>query len=295
MRVPLFLERAEWFYLHVVHSLDVLRHPERSTAAVAGHLARIKGTSPSANPNGVIFFACDPSFMERFGAALISSCYAHARECSVHVHLYQPTAAVLHDMEAMRATFHDMPLSYTYEDEIDFGALPDRGMYYTAFRFVAVRKLVEESRSPFICLDADSLIINSPQPIIAAVRKRDVGLCFRRHRRRLNKKILAFCVAFNHTPGAIAFLDLFAALALKFRRHYIPFRSGFYFDQSGLYFSYLINRARLRSTFCAIRKTVVDYDFGPGACIWTAKGVRKNDPVFVDESRRIVNQYRSYP
>jgi hypothetical protein len=294
MQAPLFLERAKWFYLNVVHAVDVLRNAEENADAIARHLSRIKGASPSANPNGVIFFACDTSFMERFGAALISSCYENARQCTVHVHLYEPTPAILHDVEAMRTKFGDMPLSYTYEDDIDFGALPDRGMYYTAFRFVALRKLVEESRSLFICLDADSLVINSPQPVIGEVGKRDVGLCFRLQRRRLNKKILAFCVAVNHTPGALEFLDLFAAIALKFRRHYIPFRSGFYFDQSGLYFAYLISRLWW-STFCSIRKTVVDYDFAPHACIWTAKGARKNDPVFLEESRRMINKYRPCP
>jgi hypothetical protein len=294
MQVPLFLERAQWFSLLVMHSLDVLRHAQESSDAVARHLTRIKGVSPSANSNGVIFFACDSSFMKRFGLALISSCYENARECSVHVHLFQPTSEILHDVEAAQAKFGDMPLSYTYEDAIDFGALPDRGMYYTAFRFVAVRKLVEESQSLFICLDADSLIVNSPHALIVELGKRDVGLCLRLHRRHVNKKILAFCVAFNHTPGAIAFLDLFAAISLKFRRHYVPFRSGFYFDQSGLHFAYLISRL-WRSTFYSIRKTAVSYDFAPHACIWTAKGVRKNNPVFLEESRRLIDKYRPWP
>jgi hypothetical protein len=291
MQAPLFLERAEWFSLHVMHSFEVLRHAQESADAIARHLSRIKGASPSPNRNGVIFFACDTVFMERFGSALISSCYENARQCSVHVHLYEPTPAILLAVETMRAKFSDMPLSYTYEDDIDFGALPDRGMYYAAFRFVAVRKFLAESQSLFVCLDADSLIVKSPQPLIAEARKRDVGLCFRLSRRRLNKKVLAFCVAFNPTPGAIEFLDLFAAIALKFRRHYLPFRSGFYFDQSGLYFAYLISRL-WRSTFCAIRKSVVDYDFAQQACIWTAKGVRKNDPVFLAESRRMIDKYR---
>jgi hypothetical protein len=294
MQTPLLLERAEWFFLHVLHSFDVLRHARESADDVARHLSRIKGASPFPNPNGVIFFACDPSFMERFGAALVASCYENARECSVHVHLYEPTPAILEGLEGMRTKFGDMPISYTYEDDIDFGALPDRGMYYTAFRFVAVRKLVEESRSLFICLDADSLIVNPLQPIIAKMKQRDVGLYFRLMRLRLNKKILAFCVAVNHTPGALDFLDLFAALSLKFRRHYRPFRSVFYFDQSGLYFAYLVNRLS-RSTFYSIRKAVVDYDFAPRASIWTAKGRRKNDPVFLDESRRMINKYGPWP
>ncbi|HVO23286.1 MAG TPA: hypothetical protein VMW56_06620 [Candidatus Margulisiibacteriota bacterium] len=294
MPVPLFLERAQWFSLLVMHSLDVLRHTQESSDAVARHLASIKGVSPSANSNGVIFFACDSTFMKRFGLALIASCYENACECSVHVHLFQPTSEILHDVETAGAKFQGMPISYTYEDAIDFGALRDPGMYYTAFRFVAVRKLVEESRSLFICLDADSLVVNSPHTLIAELTKRDVGLCFRLNRRHVNKKILAYCVAFNHTPGAIAFLDLFAAISLKFRHHYVPFRSGFYFDQSGLYFAYLISRL-WRSTFYAIRKTVVSYAFTPGACIWTAKGVRKHDPVFLDEGRRVVDKYGPWP
>jgi hypothetical protein len=294
VQAPLFVERVEWFNLHVMHSFDVMRHRGEADDRIVRHLSRIKGASPTYNPNGVVFFACDTSFMQRFGSALISSCYENARECSVHVHLFQPTPEILHDVEAMQTKFGDMPLSYTYEDHIDFGALPDRRMYYTAFRFVALRKLVSDSQSLFICLDADSLIVNSLQPLIAKVRQRDVGLCFRMNRLRLNKKVLAFCVAVNHTPGALNFLDLFAGLSLKFQRHYIPFRSGFFFDQSALYFAYLISRLWW-STFYAIRKTAVDYNFAPHACIWTAKGERKNDRVFLDESRRMMDKYRPWP
>ena len=292
MQVPAYLERVQWWLLHVRHALDALLHPAAQTQIVSRHLARIKGAAPPANANGVIFFACDVQFMERFGFALISSCYEHARECGVHVHLYEPTPEIIARIDSVKGMCGDMQVSYTYEEEIDFGDLPDRGMYYTAFRFVALRKLLGESPSLFICLDADSLIINSLQQVIADARQYDVGLYFRLTRRHLNKKVAAFCVIVNNTPGALEFLDLFAAIAMKFHRHYTRFRSGFYFDQSGLYFSYLIGRLRRRSTFYAIRKAVVDYDFGARACIWTAKGNRKHDQVFLNESRRMLHKHR---
>jgi hypothetical protein len=291
MQVPAFVERAHWFSLHVAHSLDALRHPAVHAQRFQQHLARIKGMAPAPNPHAVIFFAADSGFMQRFGFALIASCYEHARECGVHVHLYAPTPEILQRLGAAQGACAGMQISYTYEDEIDYGTLPDRGMYYTAFRFVALRKLLEDSRSLFICLDADSLVVNSLQAMIADARRCDMGLYFRLSRRHLNKKIAAFCVIANHTAGALQFLDLFAAIAMTFHRHYRPFRSNFYFDQSALYASYLIARLRWRSTFYAIAKTAVDYDFGNQACIWTAKGMRKHDQRFLDESRRMLDAF----
>ena len=290
MHVPLVVERVQWWALHVAHSFDVLLHSDAHAAIVDRHLSRIKGASPPTNPNGVIFFACDVGFMERFGFALISSCYEHARECGIHVHLYEPTPEIIHRLEAIKAAVGDLQLSYTYEDDIDLGDLPERGMYYTAFRFVALRKLLAESKSLFICLDADSLIVNPLPQVVADARQRDVGLYFRLRRRHLNKKIAAFCVIVNHTPGALKFLDFFAAISMKFHRHYIRFRSRFYFDQSALYFSYLACMFGRRTSFYTVGKTVVDYDFGDAAGIWTAKGERKHDPAFVDETRRMMDK-----
>jgi len=290
MHIPAFVERAQWFWLHVAHALDAIRRPAPYAQRFRQHLTRIKGAAPAPNPHAIIFFAADPRFMERFGFALIASCYAQARECGVHVHLYAPTPEILQRLRAAQAACPDMQISHTYEDEIDYGELPDRGMYYTAFRFIALRKLLEDSRSLFICLDADSLIVHSLQPLIAEARRCDVGLYFRLSRRHLNKKIAAFCVIANHTAGALQFLDVFTAIALTFHRHYRRFRSNFYFDQSALYASYLIARLRRRSTFYAVRKTAVDYDFGDEASIWTAKGIRKHDQRFLDESRRMIDQ-----
>jgi hypothetical protein len=290
MHIPAFAERVQWFSLHVAHSLDAVRHPAAHAQRFHEHVARIKGAAPLSNPHAIIFFAADPRFMERFGFSLIASCYAQARECGVHVHLYDPTPEILQRLRAAQAACAGMHISYTYEDEIDYGALPDRGMYYTAFRFVALRKLLEDARSLFICLDADSLVVSSLQPMIAEARRCDVGLYFRLSRRHLNKKIAAFCVIANHSPGALQFLDVFAAIAMTFHRRYRRFRSNFYFDQSALYVSYLIARLRRRSTFYSIRKTAVDYDFCDQACIWTAKGMRKHDQRFLDESRRMLDK-----
>jgi len=214
MRVPYFLERVEWFYFNLFYSLGVLLNPKESAKAVNSHISRIKGVFPRENTNGIIFFACNDQFMERFGYSLILSCYENARECGVHVHLYKPSAEILRRLESMKEKFSDMNLSYTYED-IDLGSLPEHGIYYTAFRFVAVRKIIEESKSPIVCLDADSLIMHSVQQVIANARQYDVGLYFRLKSRRLNKKIAAFCVIFNNMKRSLEFINFFSGISIK--------------------------------------------------------------------------------
>ncbi len=293
MRVPYFLERVEWFYFNVFYSLSVLLNPKESAEAVNSHISRIKGVFPRENANGVIFFACNDQFMERFGYSLIFSCYENAREYGIHVHLYEPSSEILRHLESMKEKFSDMNLSYTYEYDIDFGNLPERGMYYTAFRFVAVRKIIEESKSLIVCLDADSLIMNSLQQVIANARQHDIGLYVRLKKRRLNRKIAAFCVIFNNTKKSLEFINFFSGIAIKFQKQYPRIRPNFhfYFDQSGLYFSYLFSKLKERLSVYSIGKSVVDYEFSDKACIWTAKGKRKNDEVFLKESRRMMDKY----
>ena|GEM_PF-5369150 len=289
--MPYFVDRARWLYFHGRYALRVLLYPQENATAINNYMSRIKGGFPGENVNGVIFFACDDQFMERFGYSLIFSCYEIARECSVHVHLYEPSTAILRRLAAMKDQFGDLKLSYTYEEGINFGSLPERGMYYTAFRFVVAKKISEESQSLLVCLDADSLIMNSLRQVIISARQHDVGLYFRLHKRQVHKKIAAFCVIVNHTKPARDFLTFFAGLALKFHQHYPRIRSPFWIDQSGLYVAYLWGKLKERVSFYAIGNRVVDYEFSAAACIWTAKGRRKKDVGFLQESRKIKEKY----
>src|SRR6478736_3952869 len=105
--MPYFLDRARWLYFHGLYALRVLRSPQESVTAVNNYISRIKGIFPRQNANGVIFFACDTQFMEQFGYNLIVSCYETARECGVHVHLYEPSVAILRRLAAMKDQFPD--------------------------------------------------------------------------------------------------------------------------------------------------------------------------------------------
>lgn len=291
MTVPYWVERLHWWYFNAFHCLGVLLTPTHSAAQVDAHIGRIRGTSPQPNAEGVIFFAANDAFMERYGFNLILSCHKHAPEFGVHAHLFEPAPAVLRQLEFIKQEVGDLLLSYTYEERLDLGRLPDPGMYYTAFRFLAAHKILQESNSLVICLDADSLMMSSPCQFASEARRHDVGLYFRLRKRRLNKKIAAFCVVLNCTAGSHAFLQLLSSLVMKSRQHYRSNRSNFHFDQSGLYFAYLATRLTRRATFHRIGHRAVDYNFDAAACIWTAKGKRKNDPVFERASRRVREWY----
>ena len=82
-----------------------------------------------------------------------------------------------------------------------------------------------------ICLDADSLIMKSLQQVIAIARQRDVGLYFRLKRRKITKKIAAFCVIFNHTKKSLEFMNFFSGIAIQFQKNYPRTRTNFWFDR----------------------------------------------------------------
>jgi hypothetical protein len=164
-------------------------------------------------------------------------------------------------------------------------------MYYTAFRFVAAKKISEESKSLLVCVDADSLIMHSLQQAIADARQHDVGLYFRLKKRALHKKIAAFCVLVNHTQPALDVLSLCSGLVLKFHHRYPRLRSSPWIDQSGLYVAYLWSTLRGTVSFYTVDNCMVDYEFSARACIWTAKGKQKEEAVLLTASHRILEKY----
>ena len=137
--------------------------------------------------------------------------------------------------------------------------------------------------------------MHSVQQVIADARQHDVGLYFRLKKREVHKKIAAFCVLVNHTQPALDFITFFSGLALKFHQQYPSTRSHFWIDQSGLYIAYLWSKLRERVSFYTVDKRMVDYEFSANACIWTAKGKRKKDTVFLRESQRILEKYAATP
>lgn len=289
------VEKLKWLCCHVSYTIRLLRHPKERVTPINSYLARIKGMLPCPNPNGIIFFACDTQFMERFGYSLLFSCYEHARACGVHIHLYEPSVAVLRKMTALGVQFPDMRVSYTYEEAIDRGSLPELWVYYTAFRFIVAKKILEESKSVLLCLDADGLVQRSLSPVLTKARFHDIGLYFRLQKRDIRKKIAAFCVTFNYTRHGLAFLEFFAGLLSQFHQHYPAIRPElhFHFDQSCLYFSYLVNKFTKGLSFYRIGKEVVDYQAATPSCIWTAKGKRKEDELFLQEVGRIREKYEA--
>ncbi|HJY81601.1 MAG TPA: hypothetical protein VKK81_11030, partial [Candidatus Binatia bacterium] len=96
---------------------------------------------------------------------------------------------------------------------------------------------------------------------------------------------------FNNTKQSLAFLNFFSGIAIKCQKQYPETRTHFWFDQSGLYFSYLFSKGRERVSFYSVGKSIVDYEFSEKACIWTAKGKRKRDEIFLKESRRLREKY----
>jgi hypothetical protein len=291
------IKHLTWWWHHVSYTWQLLWNPHENARGVSNYVERLHGMFPRPNPHGIIFFACDTQFMNRFGYSLLFSCYEQAPACSVHIHLYEPTAAVLDRLTVLRAQLPDMLVSYTYEEAIDQRSLPDLQVYYTALRFLVAKKVLEESHSVVICLDADSLVQQSLTPVVAEARGYDVGLYFRLQKHDIRKKIAAFCVILNTTPRGMVFLEFFTRLLSKFYHQYPAMRSGrpFHFDQSCLYCSYVVQRFTTGFSCYRIGKEVVDYHVATAARIWTAKGQRKQEAEFLQAVGKIREKYASLP
>jgi hypothetical protein len=280
--------RISWLLLNWSYALRTQMHCSSIPGDVARFNSRFLGTAPGQNSAGVLFFACDERYMEKFGYSLILSCHENAPECGVHVHLYEPSSATMRKLSLLQKRLSSN-LSYTFEKNIDFGTLPDRRWYYTAFRFLVAKKISEESSSLVICVDADSLVRKSLQPIVELGRTQDVGLFYRSNKRGLRKKIGAFCVVLNNTPGCFDFINFYGGIILKFWSNYPRF--SWPFDQSALYLSFLRSRLQHRTSLWHLDDSAVGFEFPNEACIWTAKGRQKNDQMFIKDAHRILDKF----
>lgn len=241
----------------------------RFRATDGGYFA---GSLPELSDLPILFTACDAGYFRKFVVPLVASWRHHSPGHPFHVHIYAPEPEDRAALDAVAAGGN-----FTWSSG-SAAAYAGRGRVfrYAADRFYTARRLLDRTSAGVIFMDADSLIrgdiskseLNSAGDVALYLHKR--------FQKSPSLSIKAGVIFFAATAGGRSYLDdVCSNLALRSK---IPlFR---HIDQRALFQAHIYHVAKCRTDFRPLPFSMIDWEFGQDATIWTAKGARKSDERF---------------
>ena len=248
-----------------------------------------------------IYTACDSAYFDSFGPSLIASIVQNSK-LGVHLHLFNPT-----DSQLEYCKLHDrVSVTYEFVKPEDFKTAADRWAniptnpveksyydrtfnamgkgndanilermqktYYACARFIRLAELFNET-CPALCIDVDGIVRQSPPALPA---QHDFYL----HKITGKKaRILAGGMYLHPNKNTKQFLTEYASLlSEKFTQDYVYWG----LDQD------LLDTVVPKYNHGHLPLEYIDWYMKPTSYIWTAKGTRKDDDVFVTEKMKYI-------
>lgn len=151
--------------------------------------------------------------------------------------------------------------------------------YAANIRCVIVKKLLQQGFTNILYMDADSIIRQSVNPLKLLMPESDI-LAFKRfHAPTEMHKFLISTIFFRNTPKSVSFVNHWIKNTYSRKLDLMTVQPAFY--QTSLKSQCKIGDLPLEYT---------DYEFGQGSPIWCAKGMRKDDPRYVEELEKYVER-----
>lgn len=262
--------------------------PAWHAPGLARFAASIGGALPEEDPGGVILAACNDFYYSRFTATLLLSIEAQRACQAVHLHLYEPSEATLAHIAMLKGAFRFVRLTWTI-DRCDLAAsLHYRTIYYAAGRFLVSALILNAQQRPILCIDGDGIAIRPVWPAYEPyLASGDVGLIFRKAKRKPWRGVLASAVGMNCTAGGRTFSSGVARALVAL----LPRGHRFHLDQIVLYYSAVHAAKRAGNIgFFDMPHGFADHGFNEDAVIWTAKGWRIKDSERYQAIKRAIDE-----
>ncbi|NTG84841.1 glycosyltransferase family 77 protein [Rhizobium rhizogenes] len=266
---------------HIVRgAVTSTQDPEEYSAFSQG----ISGEMP--NGGDVILAACNDNYYRLFAVDLIQSIELLGIPQRLHLHLLEPSKAILDEATQLRATLKHVQLTFTVDSCVLADRLAYRTVYYTAARFLLAPILLNEGVERLLIIDVDAVMNKSPWQFFSdKAAFRSGGFIFRPEKRKHWYRVLASAVFFNNSGGSVRLAETLArSLARTFR-----YKPKYHIDQILPY--YICSLARRRfwdfSTF-DIPEGLMSYSYESGAAFWTVKG-KSNIDQFVNERDKLLS------
>ncbi len=225
------------------------------------------GALPAREDSGVILAACDSHYYWRFAITLVLSIERHATPQRMHLHLCEPDQATLRHVDRLAEQLNHVRLSWTADDGKLADAVPSRDVYYSAARFLVAPLVLEATKAPLLCIDADAIAMKPIWPAYEAAR-RDADILLFQQRSTLARKVFPGAVGINPTPGGFQFSKALArSLAAV-----LTTGPTDHFDQLTL--RYLLSEMERRTAVVVkdMPLSLMDYGYDDASVIWTPKG-----------------------
>jgi hypothetical protein len=225
------------------------------------------GALPAREESGIILAACNIHYYWRFAITLVLSMERHAVPQRMHLHLCEPDRGTLRHVDRLSRQLGHVRLSWTADDGKLAQAVPSRDVYYSAARFLVAPQVLQATKAPLLCIDADAIAMKPIWPEFEAARQ-DADILLFQQRSKVVRKVFPGAVGINPTPEGLRFAktlarSLAAVLATSPTDH---------FDQLTL--RYLLSGLERRSAIAVkhMPLSLMDYRFNDGSAVWMPKG-----------------------
>lgn len=252
--------------------------------------------------NFFIFTACDNTYFEDFGKSLINSVLKNTG-VGIHVHIFNPTTENLNFCEkdprisvsfewAPRELFTKAAERWKIEPKIEPEAtrykrtitamtkgkdieLIDRiqKTYYACARFIRLENLTKEG-DKFFAMDVDAVVRNNITPL--AVGKD----CYLHKITGKKARVLAGGMYNDGNPQGRRFLKEYAS---HLERNIVYDYIYWSMDQD------LLDVVVPKYNTGDLPMSLIDWEMNPQSVVWTAKGLRKDMPVFISEQQKYMS------
>jgi hypothetical protein len=254
---------------------------------LAAFEASLQGELPTGRDvSDLILVACNDAYFAKYAHALINSAAAVDQHFAVHIHLLDPSQKTLEEIQLLQCRHSTVRLSFTIDQGEIANTLQYRNIYYTAARFLLVPSLLERGVTRVLVIDIDTIMKNSPWPILDQGVKSDNGaFIFRSRQWKPWKKILASAVYYRSTERSLKMSKRIAKSILATIHH----KPKYHIDQVIPHYIMQIGLHRLRSTYSQMPHDIMSYRYAPSAAFWTTKGPEKEAEQFTQAKAQFEN------
>lgn len=215
-----------------------------------------------------LFFACDGSYLEKFGWTLIKSIAAFPSGTVVHIHLFDIGVEQGAELFArIRDLMGDRAYSVTHESTGLSGK--NAAIYYHAIRFVRAAQFAAKMSQPLCCIDVDSILSGSADGLFSHLGTFDAQLMAQPGRVEVQNQICAAIMFFAPTENGRALLRRFAAyIATCHRRGLLIWG----IDQTALFavYSEMVSKG-VDLRLGPIPSDVFDSSYSAATLVWRGK------------------------
>lgn len=222
----------------------------------------------------LIFTACDNGYLD-YASSLVRSVDLFSPGFAFVLHLINPDSNSLERVQQLRNKLRFTRLSVSFE-RIDLSEL-DQGqqrVYFASARFPQLSRLLVQTKTPILSLDADSLIVN-PIDLNFSDKLDAEVVIVRRHLKAGLAEQLAVATGsiwFKPTENVCKFVD---AISKQVDEHLKEHRLKWFLDQIIFYRQMQQHSKVVR--FYNLKRKYADWDFSEGSIVWAGKGPRKEN------------------